>query len=153
MMSVFNVQTYGAVGDGVTNDRAAIQATISACPTGGTVYLPTPAVGYLLAGTGTELLLINKNINFVGEHMGLTKLLIAASVGSSVDVIRVYGTTGYLGQRIENFTITPVSGIPARHGIYYDISHASHWQACGRLARVNIEPSAATLSFCIIPPT
>jgi hypothetical protein len=40
---VFNVRTYGAIGNGVANDAPAIQAAISAAGTagGGRVYLPT----------------------------------------------------------------------------------------------------------------
>jgi uncharacterized membrane protein len=36
-----NVLDYGAVGDGVTNDAAAIQAAINALANGGTVFFPT----------------------------------------------------------------------------------------------------------------
>ncbi len=35
-----NVRNYGAKGDGTTDDTAAIQAALNACPPGGVVYLP-----------------------------------------------------------------------------------------------------------------
>ncbi|MFE9923262.1 glycosyl hydrolase family 28-related protein [Streptomyces sp. NPDC005774] len=38
-----NVRAFGAAGDNVTDDTAAIQAALAACPMGGIVYLPAGA--------------------------------------------------------------------------------------------------------------
>jgi hypothetical protein len=38
--TIINVQRFGARGDGVTNDTAAIQAAIDAAPQGSTIYFP-----------------------------------------------------------------------------------------------------------------
>src|SRR5690606_16639946 len=43
---VLRVSWFGAVGDGTTNDLAAIRAAIAACPAGGTVILDRPAAFY-----------------------------------------------------------------------------------------------------------
>jgi hypothetical protein len=61
---IYNVMAkkYGAKGDGSTDDTAAIQAAINACPTGGTVYLPLPPVYYLI----TAPLIITKSLSFRG---------------------------------------------------------------------------------------
>jgi hypothetical protein len=47
---VHNVEFYGAVGDGVTDDLVAIQAADTACPAGGTVAFPVPPSFYLVHG-------------------------------------------------------------------------------------------------------
>lgn len=38
--NIYNVRAYGATGDGITDDTAAIQAALSAATSGGTVFLP-----------------------------------------------------------------------------------------------------------------
>ncbi len=37
---LLNVRSFGAVGDGVCDDTAALQAAVAACPADGTVYVP-----------------------------------------------------------------------------------------------------------------
>ena len=39
-------EDYGAVGDGVHDDKAAIKAAVAACPTGGMVYISTSGANY-----------------------------------------------------------------------------------------------------------
>lgn len=55
-----NVAAYGAVGNGVTDDAAAIQAAITAATSGGIIYLPT---GDYLISTS---LLVPANVRLVG---------------------------------------------------------------------------------------
>lgn len=48
---IFNVDQYGAVGDGSTDDTTAIQAAINECATagGGRVFIPEGAAGYVVS--------------------------------------------------------------------------------------------------------
>lgn len=64
--SVVNVESYGAVGDGVTDDTAAIQAAINYCAlTGGTVYFPA---GTYAVATGP--LIVPSYVHLVGAGIG-----------------------------------------------------------------------------------
>lgn len=58
-----NVMAYGAKGDGVTDDTAALQAAFSATPVGGTIYAPPGIYNF----TG---LAWNKAVDLVGEGNG-----------------------------------------------------------------------------------
>ncbi|MDB4947429.1 MAG: hypothetical protein JWM27_78 [Gemmatimonadetes bacterium] len=52
--AVFNVRGFGAVGDGTTDDTAAINAAIAAAElVGGTVLFPPVAIGYVVSSTIT----------------------------------------------------------------------------------------------------
>lgn len=89
---VFNVKDYGAMGDGATDDTAAINSAISAATNGGTIYLPpgtyvvNPATGINLAnntrltGSGTG------SIIKVASHANATGNVVKAQSISSVSV-------------------------------------------------------------------
>ena len=73
--STVNVLNYGARGDGITDDTAAIQSAIAAqSSAGGTVYLP--AGSYLLS---TDLLLNAPNVILQGAGKTASKLLAPVS--------------------------------------------------------------------------
>lgn len=82
-----NVLDYGAVGDGVTDDMAAIQAGIDAAVTAGkTLYFP--ANTYLVAGT----LNIPSNAQLRGA--GATSRLLKVETGTAVDIMNIHARSG-----------------------------------------------------------
>ena len=68
----FNVKDYGAVGDGVTDDRRAIQSALDAIPytSGGKIYLP-PGIYKVNAPINIR----KSNISFIGAGTTETTLL------------------------------------------------------------------------------
>jgi parallel beta-helix repeat protein len=72
---IFNVKDFGAVGDGVTNDRDAIQAAVNAARAagGGEVYIPSGT--YIVTGYSSPSLgciMLYDNITVSGDGMGQT---------------------------------------------------------------------------------
>ena len=77
---IFNVQNFGAKGDGITDDTAAIQSAIDAAAAagGGQVYMPTGT--YIVSG-GEEpsdgCLMLKSNVYLYGDGMGETNVKVA----------------------------------------------------------------------------
>jgi parallel beta-helix repeat protein len=77
---IFNVQNFGAKGDGITDDTAAIQSAIDAAAAagGGQVYVPTGT--YIVSG-GEEpsdgCLMLKSNVYLYGDGMGETTVKVA----------------------------------------------------------------------------
>ena len=88
MSVTINAQDFGAVGDGATNDTAAVQAALDAAYNagGGSVYLPSGV--YLVTGqsdypTGGTLQ-IRDNVEFYGDGMGTSVIKLADGWNGSV---------------------------------------------------------------------
>jgi hypothetical protein len=89
-LGVYNVMSYGAVGNGVANDTAAVQAAINAVPsTGGVVWFP--------AGT----------YNLVTSALTLKSNLTMEGVGTLASIIKQTTTTvsAMTGVDVTNLTI------------------------------------------------
>ena len=90
---VYNVKAAGAVGDGTTDDTAALTAAVAACPAGGTLYFP-------LGIYKTTGLLITKNISLVTDappssYSGGSGGAMIKAAGSQAYVVKFQGNHGY----------------------------------------------------------
>lgn len=101
---VYNVKAYGAMGNGTTDDTAAIQAAYNAAKAagGGTVYFPAPSSCYLVNSTinMTGGSLTRENIMLLGEGSGYyasnaVNPLICANTGNTpiFDITETSGLT------------------------------------------------------------
>jgi hypothetical protein len=110
-----NVKTHGAVGDGSTNDTAAIQAAIAAVPvTGGTVYFP--AGTYIVSST---LTIDKDSTTLLG--VGAASVLRVPSSALGIDVIYIgNGSSTRAHCAVRNLRITADGQKTAGRGIFLD---------------------------------
>ncbi|HEY9216662.1 MAG TPA: putative Ig domain-containing protein, partial [Phenylobacterium sp.] len=108
-MATYNVRDYGATGNGVANDRAAIQAALDAAYAagGGTVYIPagTYAIDGGSASRTYAGLQVRDNVTIVGDGMGQT--VIKAMAGNSVGFTGLIRTP--VGVATGNVTISDLT--------------------------------------------
>lgn len=91
---IYNVMDYGAVGDGVTDDSAAVQAAITACYAttyGGMVYLPAR---HLIANQITVPKTAGKRCHIYGAGMDVSEIVIDAALGTSTGALAIGSVTG-----------------------------------------------------------
>ena len=111
LQETVSVKDFGAVGDGVTDDTAAIQAAITAVNTagGGTVIIPTGT--YLVANV-----ILKSNVNIQGQGYGSRLQTTSAAytlydnnvavTNVSISGLRISAYTGYTGIFLSESTAT-----------------------------------------------
>jgi len=103
---IVNVKTYGAVGDGTTNDTAAINAAITAAGTNSSIFFPSGT--YLVTSTLTML----SGQCFFGEG-GSMQGTSTIKKGANGDLITMVGLC-----RLENLNLDCVGATYTGRGIY-----------------------------------
>jgi hypothetical protein len=114
-----NVKGFGALGDNSTDDTAAFQAAINACPVYGIIFIPDG--DYVISGTMN----IVRPLQMIGVGFG-SQLIVSTSMSLTDDVINVTpaaSTGSYFAFR--DFAITPRSTIKGRHAFYLDATSAA----------------------------
>lgn len=121
----------GLTCDGVTDDRAVLQAAIDAAAAGDTLVLPSSANGCAVSENGSNgyTLLISKPLVFRGEGASSSACIRPlATVGATVDTIRwnASASFNYGGSGLWNICLgNPATGTrQGRHGLYLDTTVA-----------------------------
>lgn len=121
MRDVVSVKDFGAKGDGVTDDTAAIQAAINASY-GRTLYFPLPANFYYL--NSASGLSIVSQIRLIGEIGTFIKY--GSALSNTTDVITFNGNVlAVEGFEMENLWIVEASGSPARDVLRINLNSTS----------------------------
>lgn len=133
-----NVKSFGATGDGVTDDTQAIQDAIDSLVNGGVLLFPVG--NYLISGSDSHCLEVTKPIKFLGSG-AFSRLLVKRTVPINVDVIAIRPTMNIGGELygFENLEILPENfydlteqggfdtRIPGRHTIHLDCTNTRQY--------------------------
>jgi hypothetical protein len=125
---VYNVtqSTFGAVGDGVTDDGAAIRAAVAASEAAGGGEVVLPGGNYLITSASAgALITLTKNVTF--RCTGGASLLMGSAINGSTDFVLVKPGSNYVMDKLQitGCRFRPASGSPGRYGINIDVSTAN----------------------------
>jgi Pectate lyase superfamily protein len=126
--TVYNVKDWGAKGDGTTDDKAAIDACISAAPAGSVIYFPRSTY-FLSAALAT----ISKTLNIKGD--GRTTFITVNSTTGSVLKFDGGSTAGEISYiNIEDLYIANTSATAPTNGSAIQLRYCAY----SNINRVNI---------------
>lgn len=114
---MFDVTTFGAKGDGATDDTSAVQAAIDAASAYG------PGAVFLPAGTYVCTHLLNEtDVDILGEGKDVTIIDITTTTTHGLEWSGAGAGENLPGSKLENLTIRRKSGVgnmgANRHGLY-----------------------------------
>lgn len=110
----FDVTEYGALGNGATDDTAAIQDAIDAATEGGVVYLPPSTAGYLL--DSSALTITTAGVTLRGAGGSASKLVLGANFTGATMVNITAADCAVIDLRFEGDSATTTSN-PAADAI------------------------------------
>ncbi len=111
-VTVADVRAFGALGDGVTDDTAAIQAALDATPTGGTCWFPP---GTYLVGAATAAVLKPRSGTTVA---GAGRRLVTLKVSSGSAATRVVELTGLVDVTLKGLTFQAAGNSSVKAAVY-----------------------------------
>ena len=137
LQDTVSVKDFGAVGDGVADDTAAIQAAIDAVPFGGRVYFPTGK--YIISAAIT----VNKPMTISGPNAGSIQNVTG---GSYVRQITTTENAFTLVARIENYAFSQYGIVGV---MFEDISIYGHSQATKSATGIGVDTTVNSGDFHI----
>jgi hypothetical protein len=119
---VFNVKTYGAIGNGANNDTTAVQATITAASSaGGIVYFPTGS--YVIT---SSLNITTSGVSLIGAGAGATTLVAPAGSENLAMVVVGDGTNTCADVIIQDLMFSAVNLKTANSAIKLQKAFRTH---------------------------
>jgi Pectate lyase superfamily protein len=116
---MFNVKEFGAIGNGIVDDRASIQKAIAAAGNaGGDVFFPMGTYLVSSAGTAAFCIRLASKVKLIGESRAGSILKQANNLGSSVRLVQIESDDCSLNNLTLDGNKAKQSIDEQRHGIF-----------------------------------